>query len=202
MSTTPSAPSSEAPTGAAPAAPTSPAAPAAPTAPAVAAVTPAAPEAPEAPAAPVVPDKYELTLPEGVTALPEGFEARAKAAGFTAQQAQAALDGEFAARTAVAKEHDAAFQSAVKAWGEQVAADPEIGGANLEASKATAAKAIAEFGSPEMKQFLESTGFGNHPVVVRHFVQLGKLLDAGKFVKGDAPKRPTDLASRMYPPKQ
>lgn len=198
MSTTPEAPSSGAPTGAAPAAGT----------PAPGATPPAdpntggAPAAPAAPAAPVVPEKYELKLPEGVTAMPEGFEARAKAAGFTAEQAQAALDGEFAARTAVAKEHEAAFQSAVKAWGEQTAADPEIGGANLEASKAMAAKAMAEFGSPEMKAFLESTGFGNHPVVVKHFVQLGKLVDAGKFIKGDAPKRPTDLASRMYPPKQ
>jgi hypothetical protein len=62
------------------------------------------------------------------------------------------------------------------AWATAVKADTEIGGANFDANVQTAQRAVARFGTPELKALLETTGLGNHPALVKMFVAVGKQI--------------------------
>lgn len=73
-----------------------------------------------------------------------------------------------------------AMQAQIEQWNTQVQADPEIGGANLEAAKADFRKAMSAFGSPELRQL-----FREHPVyqVPALFKFMAK---AGRAISGDS----------------
>ncbi len=88
----------------------------------------------------------------------------------------------------------------VASWAESVKADKEIGGDALAENLATAKKAI-DLGPPELKGLLQSTGLGNHPVVVKWALAIGKRLSEDKFVPGTkaAPAPTTSQADRLYP---
>lgn len=76
-----------------------------------------------------------------------------------------------------------------------VQADPEVGGAKLTEAKAHAAKAIAH-GIPdatkrsEFSQFLNESGLGNHPLLVRVLASAGRALgEASTPAAGNADTR-------------
>lgn len=89
----------------------------------------------------------------------------------------------------------------VESWAEQVKVDQEIGGDKLAENLAVARKAVDAFGSPGLKDLLNSTGLGNHPEVVKAFFKAGKAISEDGFVRG-APKSPateSDLAKSLFP---
>ena len=60
-------------------------------------------------------------------------------------------------------------------------------------------RVIDKFGSQELKQQLDATGFGNHPELVRIFSKIGKAMGDDKLVivnRQDQPKK--TLAEKMY----
>lgn len=63
-----------------------------------------------------------------------------------------------------------------EAWAAAVKADKDIGGANFDANVQTAQRALARFGTPELKDLLNTTGLGNHPALMRLFVAVGKQI--------------------------
>lgn len=89
-----------------------------------------------------------------------------------------------------------AFKQTVQGWADEVNADKELGSAE---NQAAARKVIEDFGTPEFKSLLNSTGMGNHPEVVRFVVKLSKALgeDAVLRSRGDAPAT-RDAASILY----
>lgn len=185
-------------------APVAPQAPTTPTAPETQAP---ATEQSAAPTAPSIPEKYEFTLAEGyqldTQALPE-FEAAFKDLGLTQEQAQKLVDLD-AKRTLTAQQNaqEAAVlqrNQQVAAWTEELAKDPEFGGAAFETNVGIAMKAMGQFGTPQFKEFLETSGIGSHPEVVRFFHRVGKELGEGSVHRttNDIPAE-RDLASRMYP---
>lgn len=92
----------------------------------------------------------------------------------------------------------------VESWAEQVKVDQEIGGDKLAENLAVARKAVDAFGSPGLKDLLNSTGLGNHPEVVKAFFKAGKAISEDGFVRG-APKSPateSDLAKSLFPSMQ
>jgi hypothetical protein len=75
-----------------------------------------------------------------------------------------------------------------------------IGGDKLAENLGIARKALDQFGTPELKDVLNMTGFGNHPAVIRAFYKIGKAISEDKFVKGSTPSAAaTDIAKRMFP---
>lgn len=90
-----------------------------------------------------------------------------------------------------------AHQAQVKEWGEQVAADKELGKPE---NQAVARQAVEQFGTPELKDLLNRTGMGNHPEVVKAFLKVGKAISEDKVIvgRGDAPAV-KDAASVLYP---
>lgn len=88
------------------------------------------------------------------------------------------------------------------AWIEASRNDKEFGGAALNANLAIAKKALDAYGSPELRDFLETTGLGNHPAVIRLFFRVGKTLAEDGTVIGAAGisgvKTFEDAARRLY----
>jgi hypothetical protein len=89
----------------------------------------------------------------------------------------------------------------VESWGEAVKSDQEIGGAKLDENLAVARRAVDAFGSPALKELLNTTGLGNHPEVVKAFYKAGKAISEDGFVRGQPKGAATesDLAKSLFP---
>lgn len=136
----------------------------------------------EAPAGP--PETYEIKPPEGMELDGDALalaEPVFRDLGLTNDQAQKLTDAyvqisaQAGTRAVEAQQTEIATQR--KAWLDEAKADPEIGGAQWDASLETAGKALDRLGAPAGSQFrelLNATGLGNHPDMVRMFVKIGK----------------------------
>jgi len=143
------------------------------------------------------PIAYEFKSPEGVdldTASVDEFKAIAAELKLPADAAQKVVDLAIKREQARAE----AFADQVQAWGDEVKADKEIGGAKLDENLATARKAVDQFGTPELKSLLNSTGMGNHPEVVRMMVKIGKAISEDKIVRGGEAGKAKDAAQVLY----
>lgn len=146
------------------------------------------------------PESYaDFTLPEGVeldAAALDEIKAVAKELNLPQEQAQKLVDLRAKDQKAGAER----FENARKEWADQTMADPEIGGDKWNESKAAASRALQAFGSKELTELLNSSGLGNHPVVVKTFVRIGKAVsEDGKVVTGGTATGPTDPAKTFYP---
>lgn len=147
---------------------------------------------------PEVPESYEFQMPEGVEldkAAADEFSAIAKELKLDQSTAQKVAD----VGAKMAQRQAEAHAKLVETWVEQVKTDKEFGGDKLNENLAVARKALETFGTPELRDVLNSTGFGNHPEVIRAFYKMGKAVSEDKFVTG-APRGPeTDMAKKMFP---
>lgn len=179
-----------------------PAAPAAPSVPP--AQTPPAEPPKSEPASPakIVPEKYDLKIPDGalITAADvERIAAFAKERGLSNEEAQAVLERDNANIISYQENQKAQLEKLKTDWVEQVKSDKEIGGAVFNESIELSKRVIERFGSQELKQQLDATGFGNHPELVRIFSKIGKAMSEDKLVivnRQDQPKK--TLAEKMY----
>lgn len=146
----------------------------------------------------VVPESYEFTMPEGVEldkAAADEFSAIAKELKLDQATAQKVAD----VGAKMAQRQAEVHAKTVESWVESVKADKEIGGDSLDANLGVARKALDMFGSDELKEVLNSTGFGNHPAVIKAFYKIGKATGDDGFVTGAAKGADTDPAKRMFP---
>jgi hypothetical protein len=134
----------------------------------------------------IKPEDYgDFTLPEGYVIDKKGmeqFKAFAAEKGWNKDMAQGVID--FAPQYEAIKQQQmmAAYQAQGEAWVQSVRADKEIGGVDLGAKIAVADRAVAQFGTPELRALLNpyhpeknptGTGLGNHPEIVRAFYRAG-----------------------------
>jgi hypothetical protein len=162
---------------------------------------PAAPPEPSTKEAPKpaegAPEKYEFKAPEGKSYdanLLAAFEAGARDSNLTQDAAQKLLDS---MAPKIQERQTEELVAIRKGWYEASQADKEFGGANLEQNLGIAATALKEFGSPELSRLLVSTGFSNHPEVIRAFVKIGQKLSSDKFVAGSPQSHPTVDATKI-----
>ncbi len=73
------------------------------------------------------------------------------------------------------------------AWAHATKADPEIGGRNLAQSLQDARYGLDRFGDPELYDYLDDSGLGNHPEVIRMFKR------AGAYARKERPWAPTTV---------
>lgn len=152
----------------------------------------------------VVPEKYELKLADGSFLKPADIErisATAKEKGLSNEEAQALLDGEHAQSQAFFDARKAEYQKQVEGWKEAVASDPEFGGDNFAKSAEQAKRSIEKYGTPELQNLMDSSGFGNHPEVFKFFAKLGKESADDTFVKPGAlvSKNEMSREDKLYP---
>lgn len=77
-----------------------------------------------------------------------------------------------------------AWQAQTEEWAATVKADKEIGGDKLTANLGVAQRALDTFGTPELKEYLNGTGLGNHPELVKAFIKVGKAMSEDGMVTG------------------
>lgn len=130
---------------------------------------------------PAAPEKYEFTPPEGqeldANALAV-FEPIAKELGLSQEQAQKLVD----IYPQIQQQQAEAWGKQVADWGEQVKADKEIGGDKFNASVGAAQRALDQFGNTELREYLNASGLGNHPALVRFCAKVGKAMAEDTFV--------------------
>lgn len=136
------------------------------------------------------PEKYELTLPKDVIldeTLLKAVEPALRELNLNNEQASklAATFAEY--QTQQVKAQADAHVKQVNDWVAAVSADKEIGGpgkpGDLQAVK-DAQSALAKFGSPELVAFLDASGIGSHPEIIRAFSKMGALIREPAFQAG------------------
>ena len=147
---------------------------------------------------PAIPEAYEFTAPDGVeldSVATEEFSAIAKELKLDQSNAQKVAD----VAIKMAQRQAEAHVKLVESWVEQVKADKELGGDRLQENLAVAKKPLDQFGTPELRDVLNSSGLGSHPAVVRFFHAIGKSLSEDRFVAGAPKSTDTDPARRLFP---
>lgn len=129
-------------------------------------------------------DKYEInkgTLPETMAwddQFFNSFREAAHQAGLTTKQAQQMTDWYTRSMWDTDKSNIAAANETMKAL------EVEWGGA-YKRNLALSQRAAAEYGGPEMVDFLEKSGLGNNPVLVKFFARLGhEMLESSLIGEG------------------
>lgn len=134
------------------------------------------------------PEKYEFKPAEGQeldAAALEQFEPIAREMNLTNEQAQKMVDlYGTKIMPMVQQQQVEAWQKTTEQWAADVKADKEIGGDKLTGNLSAAQRALAQFGTPELKEYLEGTGLGNHPELVKAFVKIGKAMSEDGMVTG------------------
>lgn len=132
------------------------------------------------------PEKYEFKAAEGQEldqiALKE-FEPIARELNLTNEQAQKLVDVYSSKiRPQMQQQQVEKWTQQTEQWASDVKADKEIGGDNMTANVGLAQKAFDQFGSPELKEYLNTTGLGNHPEIIRAFMKVGKAMSEDDMV--------------------
>lgn len=144
------------------------------------------------PVVPEKPDAYSIEVPEGLKAdeaLMGEFRNAAHEAKLTVDQAKT-LTGWWNKR---AEAEQKAVNDARTAWTTELQTD---WGGKFEGNVAVAQKAIRTLAPAEFVTFLEQSGLGNHPAMVRMFHRIGEAVSEDKLVQGTA-SQPAKTINRM-----
>lgn len=135
------------------------------------------------------PTVVELKLPDGALLNSQQFEdikTFAKEKNISTEVAQEILNKQNNAvksyQDYVASEHE----KTVSQWAEQAKTDSEYGGQNFTKNVELARRALEKFATPQFIKELDSTGYGNHPEIIRIFTRMGKMLAEDKIVNPSA----------------
>lgn len=130
----------------------------------------------------------------GAFDLPEGYQLEeselaqfsewAKSNNLTQEAAQLIINRDAQRMTDAMKAADDAWSSTVTGWQTQVKNDSELGGANYEQNLGIANKAVEAFGNPALRAFLDESGLGNHPELIRAFYKAGVAISEDRLVSG------------------
>ena len=151
----------------------------------------------------VVPETYELKFAKdsliGEEAHYESVVEFAKQNNFTNEQAQALLDRDNKLVSSYQEKVQEEYNQTVESWKAEAEKDKEFGGDSLDESVAYAKRALGRFGSDKFSEALESTGFGNHPEIIRIFSKIGRSMADDTLDSNKTAKRELTLAEKMYP---
>jgi hypothetical protein len=125
------------------------------------------------------PADIEVKLPEGVEADPDlmsALKSVAKEAGLKGEYAQKLADAYVAAQSKAQESARVAWEARKTEWVDTVKKDAELGGAKFAETVTVANRALAKYGTPELRQLLQDSGLNSHPEVARLFARVGRTL--------------------------
>ena len=162
----------------------------------------------------VDPSTYEFTPPEGSEISEEAqnmidaFKTAAASLKLSQEQFQGLIEYDFKRGQQAVAEQANAYQERIAKWGEDVRADKELGGDNLDSNLATIRKVTDAYGDKELMALMKAPsaenpdglGLGNHPSILRFLHRVGQSLADAEIIEGDGHKAQSgDGLSRMYP---
>ena len=127
------------------------------------------------------PEVYkDFTLPDGVTQdakLMDGFKSLAKEYNLSQEAAQkfVTLQSESVKSGMETLIKEAEIQKAAMLEKFRQDTIKELG-PDYQKELGFAAKALTRFGTPELRKLMDETGFGNHPLMVKAFIAIGKTM--------------------------
>jgi len=127
----------------------------------------------------------DFSLPEGMVAdegMATDFRGLAKELNLPRGGAQKLVDFYAEAQAKQARE----YHQQIQQWKDQVMSDAEMGGHRWSESQRYIAKARDFLGGEEFVDFVESTGIGNHPALLRFCLRAGKLLTEDSAAEGSS----------------
>lgn len=153
--------------------------------------------------APELPEKYELTPPEGMEiddALLAEADPVLRELGLSNDQANKLMPIVGKVADAIFTRQSEAFATQAADWAKQSKADKELGGKNWHETENLVAKALDTFAGPAtikdkdgkdvpnaFRQLLDETKLGNHPEMIRMFRKIGAALgEGGDLSRSDA----------------
>ena len=138
------------------------------------------------------PEQYsEFTTPEGYQldeAAHTAFQDVAKDLNLTQENAQKLIDYDAKRTTEGTDAAKQQWNDTLDGWKTALKNDEVMGGAKHEESLALANKAIDAFGTPELRSFLDESGLGNHPELLRAFHKAGSAISEDQLVSGGGDK--------------
>lgn len=150
------------------------------------------------------PESYaDFTPPEGVELDPtiiDAFKPVAKELNLSQAKAQALIDK---LTPIITQQSQAAVDTlhaqATAEWANTAKADPEIGGDRLDENLAKSRQLVEKLAPPEFVKFLNESGLGNHPEMIRMFSRLSPLvMQDGTLIRDGGSLPQDDLAKRLY----
>lgn len=151
----------------------------------------------------VVPEKYELSIPEGSlldSAHLDQFQALAKAEGWDQTKAKTMWERETEVVGQAFEKAKTTHEAQVANWANEIKADKELGGEKLTQTSEITKRVLQKFGSPELIEALNNSGYGNFPPLVKFVHALGKAAGADTWVSPNTQGESTrDIASTLYP---
>lgn len=127
---------------------------------------------------------HEFTAPEGVTldqAELASFRPLVKELGLNTEQAQKLVD----ARAAMVQTQVQAWQDTQAKWVEEIKSDPVVGGPKFEEAQRRVTAAMNYINDPALKELLNTSGWGNNPVLFKAFAKLGERFATDKVETGN-----------------
>lgn len=159
---------------------------------------------PEGNAKPTAPQEitYSLKSPEGMKVSEQGINhvlELAKAHGWDNDTAQDYLNSVAEQSRASVQRSLDAYQAQRKEWRASIQSDPELGGQNFERTVHRCGKLMQKIDPKgELRTFMNTSGIGDHPVVVRAFEQIARYLVPDDFVTGGSQSMaPKPISQRM-----
>ena len=145
------------------------------------------------------PSYESITWPEDISFQPDKLQAFKELAGelkLSSEQVQKLVDFETQAARENAAQIDEEKRNIVAEWARQTKA---LYGAKLDEEISFALRAANAFGGPEFRALLEDTGLGNHPVMIRTLVGIGRSISEDAC-PGGQPAAPQDktFAEALY----
>lgn len=148
--------------------------------------------------------KYSLTMPDGVELDQELLDAVGgdfKELGLTNKQAQALADKFIKVQQDRTEKQMKGWGETVEKWASDAKSDKEMGGVNWDATSKNARRAVEKLGTPELGDYLNASGGGNHPELIRFMAKVGAMIKEDNPASGGAEGagRPVDPAHVLYP---
>lgn len=148
--------------------------------------------------------KYTLVMPEGVAVDDELLAALSpdfKELGLTQGQAQKLADKFIASQQARAAKQTETWAGTVSGWVDQAKADKDMGGTKWDSTVSAGIRAVDRLGTPELRSYLNASGGGNHPEMIRFMAKVGAMISEDRPATGGAEGagKPAEAAHRLFP---
>lgn len=134
------------------------------------------------------PEKYEaFKLPEGMAVKPEmldKFHALAKGYNLSQEKAQdlVALGADLVKQ--VEDDNAKKWTEIRDGWVKEIKSDQEFGGQKLQETVTRAQRTLKKYGGENMIQFLEKTGYGDNPDLIRMLAKIDRDMGEDRIIDG------------------
>jgi hypothetical protein len=145
------------------------------------------------------PESYaEFTLPEGMTAdnvLLQKAIPIFKEMGLSQENAQKLVD----LQAESIQSNDKLINETMEKWETELKADKEIGGEKFDENIGIANMAAEKLQVEGLVEFLENSGLGSHPLIVKVLWKVGSMMKEDSPGSGSPSTQEKDVVETMYP---